>query len=444
MLEKGVIPAAEPTLRVGIIMPEDNYTRIAVSTPAHQSYHINAYNKRLKITSGELLSFRIAGDAIVLNDQTTAPEWTITPEDKYPVEPGAGLKIHQVTAGRGFHWQKMIGVFLPGSAYIRTAQQKLILINELPLEDYLMCVATSEMGQGCPAALIHAQTIVARSWMLANVEQKHHSLGMDVCNDDCCQRYQGTSNLNQPAIDAAHATRGQVILFEKRICDARYSKSCGGMMETFNTIWGGSELPYLQNIPDYDQPIKTIRLPLTSEKNIRHWIDHVPESFCSSSQVAEHTLKKYLGAVDEDGAYFRWHVHYTQQEITALLNEKVNLQAAAVLDVLARERGGSGRIKLLEIRYLDRHGEEKSFFLERDVSIRNALHPGFLYSSCFYIKPGSEKEGIPEDFTIRGAGWGHGVGMCQIGALGMALAGYKASDIVKHYYPGCRLETIYL
>ena len=443
MLEKDVIPTSEPILRVGIIMPEDNFTQITVSIPAHQPYHLIAHNKRFKTTSGEMISFRITGNTITLNDQTAAPDWSISPEDKYPVVPDAGLKIHQVTAGRGFHWQKKIDVFLPGSVHIRTVQQKVILINELPLEDYLMCVATSEMGQACPPALIQAQTIVARSWMLANVEQKHHSLGMDVCNDDCCQRYQGTSNLNQPAIDAAQATRGQVILFENRICDARYSKSCGGMMESFSTIWGGEELPYLQSIPDSDQPLKMTRFPLTSEENIRHWIDHVPESFCSSSNIDEHTLIKYLGAVDEGGTYFRWHVQYTQQEITVLLNEKVNLQAAAVLDLLALERGGSGRIKLLEIRYIDHNGRESSFFLERDVNIRAALHRGFLYSSCIYIDAGSKKEGIPVNFTIHGAGWGHGVGLCQIGALGMALASYTASDIAGHYYPGCRLETIY-
>jgi len=443
MLEKDVIPRTEPQLRVGIVMPEDHFTEITLSLPSDNKFLINTGNDPQRQISGERLHFKVVRNTILLNNSSGGTDWVVSPSETVAVAPKSGIKAHSIIAGRGFHWQKHIDVFLPGSVRIRLVGERLILINELPLEDYLMCVATSEMGQACPEALIEAQTIVARSWMLANVEQKHRSLGMDVCNDDCCQRYQGTANLNQHAINAAGATRGQVILYNDMICDARYSKSCGGMMESFATVWGGEELPYLKNIPDFDQPVPESGGDLQTEEHARTWINSIPYVFCSSRHVDEKQLKQYLGAVDEDGTYFRWNLRYTQTEICSLLNEKINLQAIAILDLIALERGGSGRIKFLKILYIDQNAVARQHILSRDVAIRGALHHGFLYSSCIYIDTSGSRGGIPQEFVISGAGWGHGVGLCQIGALGMALSGNDALKIVNHYYPGSNLEKIY-
>ena len=443
MLEKDVIPHTEPELLVGIILPEDRSTRIMLTLPPDGSYRLVSGDRKTSFLKNSKLEIGLENGLLSLAGLPYASDCEITPVHNDPVRPSGGIMVRPVIAGRGFHWQKTIAVYLPGTLTISAVDDSLMLINRLALEDYLMCVATSEMGQACPEALIEAQTIVARSWMLANVEQKHHSLGFDVCNDDCCQRYQGTANLNQYAIDAAKKTRGAVLQHAGLICDARYSKSCGGMMETYATIWGDGDLPYLRNKPDCDRPIPPDHLPLTDEDKARTWIDSVPEAFCSSKQVDERTLKQYLGAVDEDGTYFRWKVRHKQKEITALLNKKIRLNAVSVLYLRPLERGGSGRIKLLEIGYLDGSGQERSRVLERDVAIRSAMHPGFLYSSCFYVSTGKKQDGVPGEFIISGAGWGHGAGLCQIGALGMALKGYKTPEILSHYYPGSRLEKIY-
>jgi SpoIID/LytB domain protein len=354
-----------------------------------------------------------------------------------------GAKVKRVVAGRGFHWEKPIDVYLPGSIEIRQHDGHLILINVLPLEEYLMCVATSEMGAACPPALIESQTITARSWILANIEQKHVSMKMDVCNDDCCQRYQGTGNLTGQSIRGAENTAGQVLLYNSKICDARYSKSCGGMMETFRTIWTGTDLDYLRNIADAPEGFKHPLLPLSTEEKVKQWIEEIPETFCSSKIVNENTLKKYLGSVDEEGKYFRWRIDYNQKQLCDLLNEKLNISAIAILGFRPINRGGSGRLIRIEISYRNKEGENKTFVIDSDYKIRQTFHKGFLFSSCFYIASENPKGEIPQNFIIKGGGWGHGVGYCQIGALGMALKGYTTEEILSHYYPGSQLKKIY-
>jgi len=369
--------------------------------------------------------------------------WLISGSRNLQIKPASGIKVCGVTAGRGFHWQKFIDVYLPGNLEIVIREGQLVLINELPLEKYLMCVATSEMSSRCPVALIESQTIAARSWMLANVEKKHIHLGFDVCNDDCCQRYQGSGNLSIKAIKGAENTRGQVLQYQNRICDTRYSKNCGGMTERYSTIWGGKDYDYLQVVPDTGQTAVKKITTLDTEQQVIDWINKVPNSFCSSASMPEKDLHKYLGKVDETEQYFRWQVVYAQQEICQLLNQKLNLKAKAILDLIPLRRGGSGRMIRLQIIYLDDIGNENKIIIERDVEIRRTLHKGFLYSSCIYFSKKMGTNNIPSGFIIHGAGWGHGVGLCQIGALGMALKRYRTVEILSHYYPGSILTKIY-
>jgi SpoIID/LytB domain protein len=398
MLQPNTIPDNEPLLRVGIILPEDLINLIEIELPQTIEYQF------------------------ISDDQAAHPQRTNKPKFEY--------SANKVVAGRGFHWEKPIDVFLPGSLEIGIYDNNLILVNELPLEEYLMCVATSEMGSECPPALIESQTIAARSWMLANIEQKHIKMGMDVCNDDCCQRYQGSGNLTAQSISGARNTSGQVLLYKDKICDARYSKSCGGMMETFHTIWPGNNPEYLQNIPDAPVGFAHSALPLSNEKRVKEWIDSTPETFCSSKTIRESTLKKYLGSVDEEGTYFRWQIKYGQKELCDLLNQKLNLAATVISECKPVQRGGSGRLSQLEIIFQNSQNQKKTFMLDSEYKIRQTFHKGFLYSSCFYIIPGTDHEGYPENFVLKGAGWGHGVGYCQIGALGMALKGYTTEQIV--------------
>jgi len=443
MLIPNQIPTEEPDLRVGIILPEDKKKTLTIEVPQKPVYELSAIDKSLSIHVSGTMHFELQNNNKIKTSHGSSAVWTIRPLTAVSVYACSGQRIHAVPAGRGFHWQKPIDVFLSGTVEISVFQQHLLVINELPLEEYLMCVATSEMSAACPPALIESQTITARSWMLANIEQKHTDLRMDVCNDDCCQRYQGNNNLTDQSIAGATETRGQVLLYREEICDARYSKNCGGMMETFSTIWNGSDHAYLSNNPDAYGPYPHINLPLTDEKNVQEWIDAIPAAFCSPHMVDQSTLKKFLGSVDEAGNYFRWQFSYSQQELTTLLSEKLGKKIGSVSRLNPLRRGGSGRISALEIRYFSSDGRKKSTQIESEFMIRKVLHRDFLYSSCFYIRTQPASAVKPERFYLHGAGWGHGVGYCQIGALGMALASQNTKEILAHYYPGSELRRIY-
>ena len=444
MLIPDKIPDKEPFIRVGIILPDDGFDSVTVVLPEKTEYQILTSEVKRSLPPKQQLQFKNEQRGLLCSFLGKSYSYyRIEPLKKYTLSPECGILVKRVIAGRGFHWEKNIDVFLPGCMEITSYQGKLILVNELRLEEYLVCVATSEMSAACPSALIESQTIAARSWMLANIEQKHIALGFDVCNDDCCQRFQGSKNLTQQSINAARKTSGLVLLYGQTICDARYSKSCGGIMESFPAIWGGKEIPYLKNIFDSSLQLKDPGLPLSSELEVKKWIDQTPDVFCSSFSVSENTLNQYLGTVDKKGKYFRWEITYTQKELTKLLNNKLHLKATRILSLNPEERGGSGRLSILAIKYIDPQQKEKSIQLKTEYQIRQALHTGFLYSSCFYIIAETDDNGIPLKFTIKGAGWGHGVGYCQIGALGMSLKGFTMQQILAHYYPGSILKKIY-
>ncbi len=451
MLIPNSIPSKEPVLRVGIVLPGDRFTEIQIVVPETPKYRLSSpAGYGLGLAGGDKLHFRIDKSAIsvtvngesITND--TADFWKIEPGEKFDkIGNKSGLKVCNVVAGRGFHWVKNIDVFLTGSVELSIVESVLMVANELPIEHYLMCVATSEMGAACPPALIESQTIVARSWMLANVEMKHRDLNLDVCNDDCCQRYQGTTFLNDESVRGAMNTFGKVLISDGKICDARYFKSCGGITEGFEHVFGDEPVKYLQPVIDASDTFSHPSLPLDTEEKVRNWIFDEPETFCSPGTVPEKELINYLGSVDVEGKYFRWRFRYTQKEMTALLNLKLNLAAKAILKITPLKRGFSGRITRLEIRYCNQAGEQMTTEIEDQYNIRQTLHELFLYSSAFVVDVEAGQDEVPKAFNLIGAGWGHGVGYCQIGALGMALKGYSAEEIVLHYYPGSKLQKIY-
>ncbi|MFP4548099.1 MAG: SpoIID/LytB domain-containing protein [Fidelibacterota bacterium] len=445
MLTPDRIPTAEPNIRVGIILPEDNLKEVLVEIPDSPQYLIiNNKQEKYQLNAGDMIRVNNCENLCTLsvNDKVidTDELWKIVPNDDIIMDNKVGLKVIGVISGRSFHWKKKIDVYLSGIIEIKDVKGNLVLVNELPIEEYLMCVATSEMGRECPGELIESQTITARSWMLANVEQKHIHLGFDVCNDDCCQRYQGTTHLSKQSIEGAMNTRGKVLMYNGDICDARYSKSCGGVMETFENVWEDTPLDYMQPLPDAPENYENANLPLDSEEKVRNWIETVPNTFCSPHTIPEDELKKYLGSVDEEGSYFRWEFEYTQQEMTDLLNKKLNLRADKILAITPVKRGYSGRLIEVEVSY-KQGSETKSSIVEDQYDIRDTFNESFLYSSAFVVDvEGGE---IPDKFILKGAGWGHGAGYCQIGAVGMALKGYTTQEIVYHYFPGSTLRKIY-
>jgi len=443
MLAPGTIPTQEPRLRVGIILPEDRYTSLVLIVPNAEHYQVNYSGRTLLPQADSEIYFKNrAGDILfTLNGQEySAPnEIKIFPVNESVVpEPGSGVKVKNVISGRDFHWKKYIDVNYAGTLILRKADDRIILINELPMEQYLMCVATSEMGAASPQALIEAQTITARSWMLANVEQKHVDLGMDVCNDDCCQRYQGTTFLSEQSVKGALSTSGKVLLYDNQICDARYSKSCGGVMESFENIWSGKALPYLQIKADAEKEPAEWHKPLTNEENFEQWINSVPDTFCSPRTIPETDLKQYLGSVDEQGHYFRWEEQISSTDLIQNLKRFHPVNPTKINAIRVISRGGSGRAIQAIVDYTDVSGSDKELLLSNEFIIRQSLHKKFLYSSAFTVEKVAE-----DSFKLKGAGWGHGVGLCQIGALGMSLKGYDAEKIVLHYFPGSSLKKKY-
>ncbi|MFA6618700.1 MAG: SpoIID/LytB domain-containing protein [Candidatus Neomarinimicrobiota bacterium] len=440
MLEPNVIPNQEPNIRVGIVLPHDDQKKISTFLSDMCDYELAVDTLTFSTCEVSNILFRIKGNYICFEIDGKSYE-KVKKVVFTPISKNAHITLDPVVSGREFHWRKYISVRVPGTIEITAIDNNLVVVNELPLEEYLMCVATSEMGAACPTALIEAQTVVARSWMLANVEQKHVQLGFDVCNDDCCQRYQGLNNVTETSRLGAKSTRGMVILSDDKICDARYSKSCGGKMEVFENLWENTPLSYMQALPDMPEGNEVP--DLTIEENAHKWILSDPkEAFCSSTTVPENELKKYIGACDDEGEYFRWTVEIKNDTLSANLRDKLNLDVKEVLDLQTRKRGESARLLKLGIIYKDFDDKVKEIEIDKDYNARLVLHPNFLFSSAVVI----EKIGcgeVPKRFIYKGAGWGHGAGMCQIGALGMSLKGYSTEEILAHYYPGSEYKKIY-
>ncbi len=419
--------ADEPTIRVGIILPEDKKTLIKIKFPNLRHYKINT--EKLS----ELLNIEIQSESILINNKLVDNILieTIGNPDKneFPI-------INSVPTGRGFHWQNEIQVQLPGKIIIQNHNGYLFVINKLPLEQYLPYVATSEMNPDCPPALLEAQTITARSWLLANRKVNHPELDIDVCNDDCCQRYLGVTNVPDQSLRAIKNTYGQVLQYRNEICDARYSKCCGGITESFENVWGGKPIPYLLSIPDFPHYNN-------QTDDLLNFINSFPPAFCSPDFVKPSDFQKYLGKVDTSDSYYRWEITYSQKELTSIINQKLNLDAAQIINLSPLKKGYSGRIIKLKIDYIDKSDKKKSIILNSEYDIRNALHKQFLYSSAIIIEQKTQRNSFPEEFKFIGAGWGHGVGLCQIGALGMALNGYSEGDILQHYFKNTKIEKIY-
>lgn len=422
-------------IRVGIVLPEDDIQEITVSWAS--GLELTSDLPNLPDTTS--LTFVLENDAIFLKDHSETPGLDrlslSCPDDVHQLSTSYGLHLHPVIAGRGFHWEKRIEVDLPGRLEISIQDGALKVINHVDVEAYVACVATSEMGAEAPADLLAAQTVVARCWSLALAEAKHLADGYDVCNDDCCQRYQGTTFLTEYSLKAAIETVGEVIVYENRVIDARYSKNCGGMVEAYDTVWEGGPVPYL--IPLWDAP----------EQKPGHAVDDLEAHFdydaayCSSKRFENVNLAGMLGKVDVSGSYYRWEQNLTKADILKNLKKYTGLVWQCIDDIRIMERGPSARIKYLFLVGRDAEGNPAEQMVRSEYGIRQMFSDSFLYSSAFVIK-NADTLGTDDHVTLRGAGWGHGVGLCQMGALGMALEGIGYKEIVKHYYPGTRLTTL--
>ncbi|MCF7800460.1 MAG: SpoIID/LytB domain-containing protein [Candidatus Marinimicrobia bacterium] len=423
------------TIRIGIILPEDKTRRVKLSWPADlavassHDFDDHITQIALEIEDGKF-RLNLESEQVVVDDFMLA-----SGDNLAGLSAEHGVCVDSVVAGRGFHWEKQIQPILPGRLLFSIVDDAILLINELSVESYVACVATSEMGAAAPDALLAAQTIVARCWALASVERKHADLHFDVCNDDCCQRYQGTTYLTDHSLQAAIATENQVLVYENSVIDARYSKNCGGIVEDYTTVWGEPPVPYL--IPLWDGPNHP-------EGFAQHDLEPLlayQDAYCSATRFQDVDLPAMLGKVDETGSYYRWEVAVEKRVILNNLKRNFNHDWAELFEILVLKRGASGRISHLRLAGENQFGDQVTFDLRSEYNIRRTFSESFLYSSAFVIE---NLASLEEDDAaeLRGAGWGHGVGMCQMGALGMALDGIPYQDILSHYYPGTTLKNL--
>lgn len=388
-----------------------------------------------------------------------SPEIILTPSDF----DSCRFTVHGVTIGVDFHWERHESQQFQGKLKLVAGEDTLTVINELPIESYLVSVISSEMSASCPAELLRAHAIVSRSWLLApqtapddpieNSTQivgaedesirwydRESHRGFDVCADDHCQRYQGIGKVfSQAAFEAVHNTRGRVLVYHNEICDARYSKSCGGMTEVYRAAWEDREVPYLASVYDGgDSERSGYRMPLSQESNAEAWITAHPPSFCGF--VAPALLARIVPAFDQETQdFYRWRVDYSQRELNEILRARLGVDFGRVRDLKAIERGESGRIIKLRI-----IGEKRDLTIGKELQIRRALSRSHLYSSAFVVRAEQgHLSDYPARFALIGAGWGHGVGMCQIGAAVMADRGHGHEDILRHYFSGVSITNIY-
>lgn len=429
----------EPTIRVGIMSAE------RITAMLHGDYVIDGSDDRI---NGDV-SAQYADGGILFNGVRYSV-LRLTPVS----ESECFFTLCDVTIGVEFHWQRKEAQSFRGGIEFYAADGAVTVINNINAEEYLKSVISSEMNAHASLELLKAHAVISRSWLIAQISKKgtdaknggkgmradgneivkwydrdDHDL-FDVCADDHCQRYQGITKAYIPTVKrAVEETRGEVLVSDGEICDARFSKCCGGATEEFGYCWEDKDVEYLKGVRDSadEAPLPD----LTTECEAEKWIAAEPEAFCNTSDGE--ILRQILNDFDmETNDFYRWQVRYSQQELSDIVRERSGIDFGTIESLTPLERGVSGRISRLRI-----DGSKRSMIIGKELEIRKTLSRSHLYSSAFTVK---RENG---DFVIYGAGWGHGVGLCQIGAAVMGSKGYGYREILAHYYKGARVEAAY-
>lgn len=445
---------SEPIISVGILRQKKikfslfgDFTTQGLTKEFSGNFTVEAYQDKIILESkGKKEEF---GKELILHPSFPSTEY---------------FSIKDVVIGVQFHWERREKESFRGSLKLLLDGDAVYAINLVPIEEYLKSVISSEMNAKSSPNLLKAHAVISRSWLLAQIEKskklkksgmqyesyietdterirwydrEDHTL-FDVCADDHCQRYQGITKIHtEQAKSAIDTTRGLVLSYRNEVCDARFSKSCGGISESFEKVWEPVYYPYLIPVVDYKYEPDNFSTDFTNEKNVRKWIEGSPHAFCNTTE------KKILAQVlleydQETSDFFRWHVEYSQDELSALIKNRSGIDFGRILDLIPIERGASARLIKMKI-----VGEKRTLIIGKELEIRRTLSPSHLYSSAIIIDKYDIVEGVPGRFVIRGAGWGHGVGLCQIGAAVMAEQGYKFDEILLHYYRNAELKKIY-
>ncbi|MCX5828275.1 MAG: SpoIID/LytB domain-containing protein [Deltaproteobacteria bacterium] len=436
----------EPKIRVGIMEGRREI---------HGCFHGVFLTSSGQAISGDV-RFSIADGKLVLC--TGSGAWPLT-EREFRCRPqgDATFSLHDVTIGVNFHWQRQETQTFQGALSVLVAEEDtLTAVNELTIEDYLGSVISSEMSAAAPLEFLKAHTVTSRSWLMAMLEKKEavtrnspmtlsdgeiirwygreEHARFDVCADDHCQRYQGVTKIITDQVrQAIDVTRGLFLVYDGGICDARYHKACGGRTEDFANVWEDVAVPYLISVSDGPENFP----PAISEEEAEKWINSSPTSYCNTNDSL--ALRQVLPSFDQETTdFFRWEVSYAREELETLLLRKSGIDFGELHALIPLDRGPSGRIIRLKI-----EGSKRTVIVGKELEIRRWLSSSHLYSSAFIVRTERDGQGKVVRFTLKGAGWGHGVGLCQIGAAMMAMQGFGMEDILGHYFRGATLRKLY-
>jgi len=443
---------SEPIIQVGILTSEriEFILNGSFSTPAGRVF---SGNQQVVVRDGKVGFDNQLFDEIIFEPTTN----------------DASFDLIDVVIGIGFHWERKENQRFRGAIKLIADSGQLTAINRINVEDYLTSVISSEMSATASDELLKAHAVISRSWLLkpilepgtknqesrSTTEQKtiNYKLStinyrkwyerdahthFDVCADDHCQRYQGITRTSTAAVEKAiEATRGEVLMYDGQICDARFSKSCGGASETFENCWAEEHHPYLSKVIDNPSAPEGFELDLTVEANAEKWIRNNPEAFCNTYNKA--ILAQVLNNYDQETTdFYRWKIEYSQAELAEIITRRSGINFGEIVDLIPVKRGESGRIIELKI-----VGTKQTVVVGKELEIRKWLSNSHLYSSAFVVDKSEIINDIPQRFTFTGAGWGHGVGLCQIGAAVMGEKGYRYDEILLHYFKGAELKRIY-
>jgi len=487
ILESSTHGLNEPVMTVGVI---DRQAEVAGCL--NGNFYVDGFGP----VSG-MFSAKAISDNIVLTDDDNC-EIARASLIRLAADKTSTFTLFQVTIGKQFHWERKENQTFQGNLVLKARNDgTMAIIDEILLEDYLNSVVSSEMSGNAPVEFLKAHAVISRSWLIAALdrkrrarpaetqnlaslqtlegatiagiqsvkelsssqseregeaptvlpvegatqapeivrwyEQEDHDL-YDVCADDHCQRYQGVTKIvSVHAGEAVLKTRGQVITYMGEVCDARYSKACGGITEAFETAWDDNRVPYLESISDATASY----LPIITEEDAARWILSEPDAYCNTEDAD--ILARILPDFDrETEAFFRWKIEYKREELEKILLEKSGIDFGTLKGIQPLSRGPSGRIFRLKI-----IGSKKSIVVGKELEIRRWLSVSHLYSSAFIVNMEYDAQGEVKTFVFHGAGWGHGVGLCQIGAAVMATKGFSAEGILRHYFPGTEIQRIY-
>ena len=431
-IETEICPFGRSIRVGGRVISDNHFYRVVLKKIFKTKEEAERYSGRISDGLKTFMIRQVVEDAVgtIVVKNVHNGEWF---ESSKPINiRGADVRIYNIPAGQGYHWEHLEDRTYPETVSFRLGTDgKLVAVNIVSLETYLKGVVPAEMPATFPIEALKAQAIASRGEALAKLGIVHSTDPFDICADVHCQAYTGLNGRSEATDLAVNSTRGLILWKDGKICDAVYSAVCGGHTEDSGRLWNSQPKSYLQG--RFDGPSSLSRYGrLDKEENLRRWIDDKPAANCNLINKEVPPSLEYLKK------YFRWEVTYSQDELSRIVQEKSGKIVGKILDLIALRRGASGRITVLKI-----VGTESILIIDNELMIRKTLSKTALWSSCFYVKKINGRDGVPERFVIKGAGFGHGVGMCQTGAAVMALRGSRFYHILKHYYSTAQIKRIY-